>query len=230
MVVDFDESAGLTAVVDAGGARQSITINLYSDGRFACWSFLQKLRDEILLINAEMNLVADDYIIMETNNIQDRFLVKDILNRRAKGKTDCWASNLCDDYEITDILGSAYGFANASIIEDMAETERAQDNIELLNEILKLSDKIMQSIGGLSKQIAEYHGENETNQEALLAILNTMNKKKTALQLLKEKLLSGVSISADMLALVQFANPGLAENMLKAVSEMMIQILPTLFS
>jgi hypothetical protein len=33
-----------------------------------------------------------------------------------------------------------------------------------------------------------------------------------------------------MLALVQFANPGLAENMLKAVSEMMIQILPTLFS
>ena len=244
MVVNFDELSGLTAVIDAGGVRQSITIDIYSDGHIPCWTFLQKFRAEILLINKEMNLKTDDYIIMITNGIKDRFSVKDILKQRSKKATVVWASNYGDFYKISDVLGSAYGWTNASIIENLACTGKDINHTDILSDIFKLHEQVLNAISSVAEknmelqillyltkdQITEYHSETRKNQEIILAMLKTINRSPSVLQSLTKKLLSGISITADLLALVQVANPDLILEMQETVSEALIYILPRLFS
>jgi len=242
MSVDFDEAEGLTAVVDSGGERHSITIDIYSDGRIPGWKILQKLRDEIIVINRDMNIYAEDYIIIEKDGIQDRFSVNDVLKRRAKGKTDYWASNYGEDYRISDILGSAYGAVNATIIEETVRTQDENLTIEHLTSIMKQNEEISTALENLTQlsedqrillyltkdQMTDYQKSIVDNQEIILSILNTMNKEPSVLKKLRDKALAGVSITADLLALIQFANPELSANMTAVVAELFEKILPNL--
>ena len=242
MSVDFDEAEGLTAVVDSGGVRHSITIDIYSDGRIPGWKILQKLRDEIIVINRDMNIHAEDYIIIEKDGIKDRFSVNDVLKRRAKGKEDYWASNYGDDYRISDILGSAYGVVNATIIEETLGAQNEDLTIEHLTSIMKQNEEIsaaLENLTQLSKdqqillyltkdQMSGYQKNIMTNQEIIISIINTMNKEPSKLIELRDKALSGMSITVDLLTLIQFANPGLTAKMGTVVAELFANILPNL--
>ena len=135
--VDFSgEYSGLTAVIDSGKENQSISIDVYSDGRIPCWEFLSKLREEILQINSEISLNAEDYINMETDGKKDQFSVAAVLNRRARGKTDYPGKNYNGDYEISDILGFAFGPVNTVFIEEAVESRNEVVTGDILNQIL----------------------------------------------------------------------------------------------
>lgn len=147
MRVDFSgENSKLTAVIDSGNENQSITIDIYSDGLIPSWEFLSKLREEILQINAQLSLIAKDFINMETNGIKDRFSVEAVLKRRSRGKIDYPATNFDGDYLISDILGSAYGPAYAAIIEKVIGIRKGDikgnSTGDILNQILAYLDKL----------------------------------------------------------------------------------------
>ena len=237
MRVDFnnDEFSSITAVVDSGSGNQSITIDIYSDGSVPCWTMLKKLRDEILCINMELNLKAKDYIVMETEGIKDKFSVDAVLKRRARGKKDYPAEKYDGDYEISEILGSAYGAGNAAVIEKILESSDEVLTVERTNQIIDDLVRLRKALEGLTERskniesqvyqtkdmIADKAEIILKNQEVSEALLNVLTKKPSAIK----KLLSGGAIAADLITLVESTNPGLTEMVVAEVAEKLALLL-----
>jgi hypothetical protein len=241
MSVDFgsDDTSRLTAVIDSGSDNRSITIEIYSDGRIPCWQFLSKLREEILQINEEINLKAKDFINMETDGIRDRFSVEAVLKKRARGWEVIPADNYDGDYKISEILGSAYGPVNAAFIEKFSVSQKGQIDKDSLDRILSRLNELFNAIGQISDrqkdmQIYQYLtkdwlderlAEAIQNQEMMLALLNTLNSQPSKLKELGKKLLSGLAVTADIVTLVEAANPGTSHKVCEKVSEVIQVIL-----
>ncbi len=241
MTVDFDsdDSSRLTAVIDSGSDNRSITIEIYSDGRIPCWQFLSKLREEILQINADINLHAKDFINMETNGIRDRFSVEAVLKKRARGWKVIPADNYDGDYKISEILGSAYGPVNAAFIEEISLSQKGMIDNDSFDRILSRFDELFNAIGQISDrqkdmqiyqylttdQLDERFIESIQNQETMLALLNTLNSQPSKFKELGTKLLSGLAVTADIVSLVEVANPGLSLKVCEKVSEVIQVIL-----
>ena len=225
MTVDFssDDSSRLTAVIDSGNDRQSITIDIYSDGRIPCWQFLSKLREEIIQINTEINLKAKDYINMETDGIKDRFSVEAVLKKRARGWTILPADKYDGDYQISDILGSAYGPVNAAFIEKLSVSQKGLINSESINQILSILGQLMRIIEkiddrsknieivqyNLKDQITDEFANVLQKQDAVIALLDTLNKEPSLYNKARKGILSGVAVTADIVTLITAANPDL---------------------
>ena len=244
MTVDFssDDSSRLTAVIDSGNDRQSITIDIYSDGRIPCWQFLSKLREEIIQINTEINLKANDYINMETDGIKDRFSVEGVLKNRARGWTKLPANNFDGDYQISDILGSAYGTVNAAFIEKLSVSQKGTINSDSINQILSILGqlmKIIEKIDDRSKniEIVQYNLKDQItdefanvlhNQDVMIAILNALNKEPSLFKKARKGTLSGVAVTADIVTLIAAANPNLPRSICEnaaIVLEKLIQMI-----
>lgn len=244
MSVDFDKeaSSGLTAIIDAGNEHQSITIDIYSDGHIPCWKLLLKLREEILLINEQLNLNAKDYIIMETNGIQDSFPVDAILKRRARGKEDFPATYYDGDYEISEILGSAYGPINTKFLEKAAELQNGEIPVERLSQIFDMLDQVVFAVGQLNDrlrdvQILTYLQKDEMNegftkmiqnQNNSIALINTLKKDPLSVKRIARQILAGTAVAADFVTIVQFCNPGISVTVAKEISEVLESFLPLL--
>ena len=225
MTVDFssDDSSRLTAVIDSGNDRQSITIDIYSDGRIPCWQFLSKLREEIIQINTEINLKANDYINMETDGIKDRFSVEAVLKKRARGWTVLPADKYDGDYQISDILGSAYGPVNAAFIEKLSVSQKGTINSDSINQILSILGQLMRIIEkiddrsknieivqyNLKDQITDEFANVLQKQDAVIALLDTLNKEPSLYNKARKGILSGVAVTADIVTLITAANPDL---------------------
>ena len=137
MRVDLNNDGSITAVIDSGNKRQSITIDIYSDGRIPCWLFLIKFREEILQINTELNLKTTEYIVIETDGIEDRFPVEAILRFRSRGFLFIPAVNYDVDYDISAILESAYGPENTAKIVRLLESHVDSISVDsILNELI----------------------------------------------------------------------------------------------
>ena len=245
MRVDFssDGTSKLTAVIDSGNNNQSVSIDIYSDGRIPCWQFLSKIREEILQINTRLNLEAKDFINMETGGIRDRFSVEAVLRARARGLESFPASTYDGDYKISDILGSAYGTANAAIIEKVSVLQKGKINIDTLNQILSMHEQLENAIIKLDDrirdiQIHQYLMKDEIidelakafrNQEEITALLNTLNKKPSNIKSLANKTLSGIAVTADLVTLVEAANPGLVKKTCKNAAGLLEKLLPMFF-
>lgn len=225
MTVDFssDDSSRLTAVIDSGNDRQSITIEIYSDGRIPCWQFLSKLREEIIQINTEINLKANDYINMERDGIKDRFSVEAVLKKRARGWTILPADKYDGDYQISDILGSAYGPVNAAFIEKLSVSQKGLINSDSINQILSILGQLMRIIEkiddrsknieivqyNLKDQITDEFANVLQKQDAVIALLDTLNKEPSLYNKARKEILSGVAVTADIVTLITAANPDL---------------------
>ena len=144
MKVDFDNDdyVKLTAVIDSGNENRSITIDIYSDGHIPCWQFLCKFREEIQQINKKINLKAIDLINMETDGIKDKYYVESVLRNRAKGWEKLPAGNEAGYYEVSTILGAAYGPENASFIERVTRSQKSVISSSELNGILSYTKKL----------------------------------------------------------------------------------------
>lgn len=213
MRVDFnnDEYAGITAVIDSGSENQSITIDIYSDGIIPCWVMLKKLRDEILSINTELKLKADDYIVMETDGIKDKFSVDAVLKRRARGKTDYPAEKYDGDYEISDILGSAYGTANTAVIEKILESTSEVLTVEKINQIIDYFNQLSKALDGITERSKNIELQAyQTKDLVTESILQNKEVSKELLRILTEKdnLKSKLAVSSDIITLVQALFPG----------------------
>ena len=137
MRVDLNNDGSITAVIDSGNKRQSITIDIYSDGRIPCWLFLIKFREEILQINTKLNLKTTEYIVIETDGIEDRFSVEAILIFRSRGFLFIPAENYDGDYDISAILESAYGPENTAKIVRLLESHVDSISVDsILNELI----------------------------------------------------------------------------------------------
>ena len=245
MKVDFssDDTSRLTAVIDSGNNNQSVSIDIYSDGHIPCWQFLSKLREEILQINAQLNLEAKDFINMEMGGIRDSFPVYAVLMARARGLDSFPALTYNGDYKISDILGSAYGTANAAIIEKVSVLQKGKINIDTLNQILSMHEQLENAIIKLDDrirdiQIHQYLMKDEIigelakafrNQEEITALLNTLTKKPSNIKSLAKKALSGIAVTADLVTLVEAANPGLVKKTCKNAAGLLEKLLPMFF-
>ena len=224
---DAESDTHLTAIVDSGGERSAITIDVFTDGHIPAWLFLKKLRDEILEINFSMNLKAKDYIIMETNGIRDRFSVNAVLKCRARGNISFPATEYDGDYQISEILGSAYGVNNSAIIEAVVTEPGSAITAEQLGSLFDNVSRIEKGIEDInntysallreqfklrletSNALARILVDQESSTALLESIIQAQNKP-DLLQKIRKNVLSKIAITADCATLISFANPDLA--------------------
>lgn len=69
-----------------------------------------------------MNLEADDYIIIESENISESVSVKKLLKLKKRGKTYYEGDD--EDYEINELLGNTFGEAQARRIDILRLTKK----------------------------------------------------------------------------------------------------------
>jgi hypothetical protein len=241
MRVDFtsDDSARLTAVIDTGNESRSVMIDIYSDGHIPCWQFLSKLREEILQINTDLNLTAKDYINMETDGVKDRFSVEKVLRSRSRGWDIIQADHYDGDYKVSDILGSAYGHDKSVFIENMAVSQKGAIDNDSINRILSTLDQLEKAVGNIDErskymlylqylvkdQMDERFIEVLQSQEILTSLIRTLNEKPSEIKKLGGKILHGAAVTADLVTLVEAANPGSSMMICSKVAETIQMIL-----
>jgi hypothetical protein len=149
------------------------------------------------------------------------------------------ADNYDGDYKISEILGSAYGPVNAAFIEEISLSQKGMIDNDSFDRILSRFDELFNAIGQISDrqkdmqiyqylttdQLDERFIESIQNQETMLALLNTLNSQPSKFQELGTKLLSGLAVTADIVSLVEVANPGLSLKVCEKVSEVIQVIL-----
>ena len=128
--IDPDPINGLMAVVDMGGGDSILRIDVYAQADTPPWPLLHQLRDDIIRINQALNLKAEDYIVVQKNRHTARFPVIYILQAREHGYSKLPFSspseNWFEEYDIADILGTAFGPEN---IDAAAQILQKSENL-----------------------------------------------------------------------------------------------------
>ena len=113
---------GLLAVLDMSRDDEILRIKVYSYANHAPWQLLQEIRSALLEINSRMNLEADDYIVIESENICESVSVKKLLKLKKRGKT--YYDGDDEDYEINELLGDTFGEAQVRRIDNTVLTKK----------------------------------------------------------------------------------------------------------
>ena len=117
VVIDVRDilNLGLLALLDMSREDEILRIKVYSYENHAPWELLQVIRSDLLDINKSMNLEADDYIIIESDNSKEKVEVERLLSLKKRGKTHYEGYD--KDYEINDLLGDTFGEAQVRRID-----------------------------------------------------------------------------------------------------------------
>ena len=126
--IDPDPINGLMAVVDMGGGDSILRIDVYAQADTPPWPLLHQLRDDIILINQALNLKAEDYIVVQKNRHTARFSVTYVLQAKEReySKLPYSSEGWFEEYDIADILGTAFGPEN---IEAAAQILPKSENL-----------------------------------------------------------------------------------------------------
>ena len=124
VVIDVRDilNIGLLAVLDMSRDDEILRIKVYSYANHAPWQLLQEIRSALLEINSRMNLEADDYIVIESENICESVSVKKLLKLKKRGKT--YYDGDDEDYEINELLGDTFGEAQVRRIDNTVLTKK----------------------------------------------------------------------------------------------------------
>ena len=126
--IDPDPINGLMAVVDMGGGDSILRIDVYAQADTPPWPLLHQLRDDVIRINQALNLKAEDYIVVQKNRHTARFSVTYVLQAKEREylKLPYSSEGWFEEYDIADILGTAFGPEN---IEAAAQILPKSENL-----------------------------------------------------------------------------------------------------
>ena len=114
---------GLYAVLDMSREDDVLSIKVYSYANHAPWELLQEIRSDLLDINSRMNLDADDYIIVDSTNSEEKVRVEKLLKLKKRGETRLQGED--DNYDIDELLGNTFGEAQIRKIEKKEHDKKA---------------------------------------------------------------------------------------------------------
>lgn len=112
--IDYDDF-NLSAVVDMGGSDSSLRIDVYAGGNIPSWELLQSLRNDLMEINHNLNLDAQDYIIITEGKGESSILVDMLLEMKAQGDSSLPVYNEADGlrrFSVNKLLGVTFGREN----------------------------------------------------------------------------------------------------------------------
>lgn len=131
---------GLSAIIDIGGGDNVLRIDVFSDPQHQPWELLQPLKQQIVNINQELNIEAEERIAIQGKYQKDIFRLDWLLKQRERGKTE--VSGEDDDYLIDTLLGYAYGETTISgIIKQGSHIERNELEKQVVNQVVIHVDK-----------------------------------------------------------------------------------------
>lgn len=120
---------GLLSVLDMSREDDVLRIKVYSFANHAPWELLQEIRTRLLDINSSMNLKAEDFIIIDT---QEEVSVDKLLDLIARKVTFYQGSK--HDYNIKEILGDAFGSEQVRQMEMIEYQDIDEQDREVLGE------------------------------------------------------------------------------------------------
>lgn len=171
-----DVPNGIIAVADMGMSTTTIKIDVYSIAETPLWNQLQYLRNQILKINDELHLNAEDYIIGEEGDKRARIPVAILLDYNEKGEREIRFPALDNRsmlvFNVDQVLGEAFG---GQLLQSAANTAKETQQ-SMVTVILD-----SQQFGVLMDQLQKHSGKmDEVVNE--LGISNDLLRELTAEQ------------------------------------------------
>ncbi len=124
--IDIDY-VGLSAIIDMGNDDSTLRIDVYSCGQVEPWKLLNNIRKDLISINNDLGLKAQEEIIIRDGNYDIIKSVKELLAYKEHGLSTVSLYNektgKISSYNVNEILGVTFGK------ETLDEIERQADEI-----------------------------------------------------------------------------------------------------
>lgn len=107
------ECVGLSAVVQMGDDDSTLRIDIYANDSVEPWKLLHNIRKDIMFINSNLSLKAEDFIIIHTNNGDIPKTVNELLDAKEQGIYPYFIYNSFsrkwESYSLDELLGMTFG-------------------------------------------------------------------------------------------------------------------------
>lgn len=148
--IDY-ECFGLSAVVDMGNDDSTLQVDVYANGSVEPWKLLHNIRKDIVSINSNLGLKAEDYIIIHEESCDIPKTVNELLSAKEQGLnslpvfnsfTRKWKSYLVDE-----LLGMTLGneIIEATVMKAHENNQSLTDAFNSLTVNIQLSNDNLQS-------------------------------------------------------------------------------------